>query len=507
MGGPGGFKKCFTSRRVHPVMFTTIRSKFIFFSMAIILVGVVVGNILIISQLKENFHKQTSLMLETTLDIFRQGLNNEMMMSKDKNIQGILDELSENDHIDHIRIIDPKGVIKFASNSKEKNKNISEISPNININEIKKRTIRPSIDNYIYSASEPILNAQQCHSCHGDQNVIAYLDVETNLKDAESKFYEGALNIILITFFIIVLLIFSFYDLFNQLINKPMSKFITGLNKVKEGTLDIVLPQKRKDEFALLNFHFNSMVNKLRESKNKIEELHAEQLQRADRLVTLGELTSEMAHDINNHTAIIMSRADYLNLETSTDKKIKEYSDDLNAILYQTNQVSKITGNILRHSKKHPKLKQKINLANTVTDCLNILNPLFAKNKIMVTKKFPDSDAIILGDQLDIEQVIMNLLTNAVDAIEGNDGKIDIILDKISDGKIRLGISDNGSGIEQSLMDQIFEPFFTTKDIERGTGLGLYIVKKICDNHSAEIFCKSEPGTGTTFTIQFKDNN
>ncbi|MGA8266055.1 MAG: ATP-binding protein [Ignavibacteriaceae bacterium] len=488
-------------------MFRTIRSKFIFLSIAIIVAGVVIGNLLIITQLKENFHKQTSLMLETTLDIFRQGLNNEMMMNKDKNIQHILDELSKNDHIDHIRIIDPSGLIRFASTRKERDKYISDISPNhIDIKNIKKRTITVSPDNYIYSASEPILNAQQCRTCHGTKNVIAYLDVDTNLRDAENKFYEGTLTIILITAIIITLLTFSFYGLFNQLINKPLSKFINALNKVKEGALDIVLPQKRKDEFALLNSHFNNMVNKLNESKTKIEELHAEQLQRADRLVTLGELTAEMAHDINNHTAIIMSRADYLNLETTTDKMISDYSEDLNTILYQSNQVSKITGTILRHSKKYPKLNQKIDLVSTVIDCLNILNPLIVKNKIIVTKKFPDNNIIILGDQLDIEQAIMNLLTNAFDAIE-NDGRIDIVVDKNSDGKIVLSINDNGSGIEASVLDQIFQPFFTTKSIERGTGLGLYIVKKICDNHSAEITCKSEPGIGTTFTIQFKGNN
>jgi signal transduction histidine kinase len=488
-------------------MFRTIRSKFIFLSIAIIVTGVVIGNILIITQLKENFHKQTSLMLETTLDIFRQGLNTEMMMNKDKNIQHILDELSKNDHIDHIRIIDPSGLIRFASTRMERNKYISDISPDhIDIKNIKKRTITASPDNYIYSASEPILNAQQCRTCHGTKSVIAYLDVDTNLRDAENKFYEGTLTIILITVIIITLLTFSFYGLFNQLINKPLSKFINALNKVKEGALDIVLPQNRGDEFAILNSNFNNMVNKLRESKTRIEELHAEQLQRADRLVTLGELTAEMAHDINNHTAIIMSRADYLNLETTTDKKISDYSEDLNTILYQSNQVSKITGTILRHSKKYPKLNQKIDLVSTVVDCLNILNPLIVKNKIIVTKKIPGNSVIILGDQLDIEQAIMNLLTNAFDAIE-NDGRIEIVVDKNSDGKIVLSINDNGSGIEPSVLDQIFQPFFTTKSIERGTGLGLYIVKKICDNHSAEITCKSELGIGTTFTIQFKGNN
>ena len=136
-------------------MFRTIRSKFIFLSIAIIIVGVVIGNVLLIGQLRENFHKQTSLMLETTLDIFRQGLNTEMMMNKNKNIQKIIDELSKNDHIDHIRIIDPKGVIRFASNKDERNKYLSKISPkHIAINKIKKRTITPSFDNYICSDAE-----------------------------------------------------------------------------------------------------------------------------------------------------------------------------------------------------------------------------------------------------------------------------------------------------------------------------------------------------------------
>ena len=122
-------------------MFRTIRSKFIFLAITIIIAGVVIGNVLIINQLRENFHKQTALMLSTTLDIFRDGLNNEMMMSKSKNIQRILNELSKNDHIDHIRLINPDGIINFASNLNEKNKNISEISPShVNINEIKKRS-------------------------------------------------------------------------------------------------------------------------------------------------------------------------------------------------------------------------------------------------------------------------------------------------------------------------------------------------------------------------------
>jgi two-component system NtrC family sensor kinase len=445
------------------------------------------------------------LMLATTLDVFKDGLTNEMMLNENKNIQNILDRISKNDHIDKVRIINPYGIIDFSSNSYEKDRDIFDVSPDhLKLNEIKGEKIIPSSNNYIYYATLPILNSKQCMGCHGGNNVIAYLDVQTNLRETQNKFYEGTLSIIMISIAIMTLLTLAFYALFNKLINKPLMKFINALNRVKEGNLNMNLEQKGRDEFALLHSHFNSMVNKLNESKTQIEELHADQLQRADRLVTLGELTAEMAHDINNHTAIIMSRADYLNLETDSDKKIKEYSEDINAILHQSTLVSKITGNILRHSKKYPKLNQKINLVNTVVDCLSILNPLFTKNKITVAKNFPLDEAIIFGDQLDIEQAIMNLLTNAVDAIE-NGGMINITVRKNREGRTELIVADDGCGIEPSVLGNIFQPFYTTKNIERGTGLGLYIVKKICDNHSAQISCQSEPALGTTFTITFKD--
>ena len=121
-----------------------------------------------------------------------------------------------------------------------------------------------------------------------------------------------------------------------------------------------------------------------------------------------------------------------------------------------------------------------------------------------MVKNFPNDEAIIFGDQLDIEQAIMNLLTNAVDAIE-NGGMISITVRKNMEGRTELMVADDGCGIEPLVLENIFQPFYTTKNIERGTGLGLYIVKKICDNHSAQISCQSEPALGTTFTITFKD--
>lgn len=485
-------------------MFKSIRSKFIFFSIIVIIAGVIVSNVFIVTQLHTNFNKQSRLMLETTLDVLHNGLYNAMMAGKQKNIQGILDELDKNESISHIRIINLEGIVKYAADKNEINRNINSIEPgHINLPEIKNRSIISTIGNTIFSASEPLLNEEKCRGCHKEDKIIAYLDVDTNLKDAEANFYTGAEKLGLISGIIITLLIFILYTLFNSLINQPLLYFISALNKVKEGNLAIFLPENKKNEFGTLNSHFNNMVKKLKSSNEKIQELHTEQLQRADRLVTLGELTAEMAHEVNNHSAIIMSRTDYLLLESDTNKHITNYKDDLNSILHQTELISKITRNILKHSKKPTKILQKLNLSEVINDCIEILEPVIKKKNVQIIKDFKDEGLIINFDQLDIEQAVMNLINNAIDAMDDK-GKIIFSIFKGDDNCPVLKIKDNGCGIEEKLLDQVFLPFFTTKDPEKGTGLGLYIVKNICYNHSTDIKCESKFNEGTEFTLTFR---
>ena len=97
----------------------------------------------------------------------------------------------------------------------------------------------------------------------------------------------------------------------------------------------------------------------------------------------------------------------------------------------------------------------------------------------------------------------MNLINNAIDAMDKN-GNLEISVKSLNDAEIELSIKDNGEGIDAGTIDKIFSPFYTTKAGDKGTGLGLYIVKNICKNHNAEIECKSKVNVGTTFLITFK---
>lgn len=486
-------------------MIHSVRGKFIIFSTLFITLSVGIPLFFLINQIDRNFDQRSRAMLITTLDMLHYGLYHVMTIGEHKNVQGIVDGISLNNSIRHLRLFDHSGRILYSSNKEEIGKNVKKIDPNhVTFGVREEWNIKFLRKQGSYSATEPLLNKPVCQSCHGDKKVIAFIDIDADLTTAESQFNTGISHIIYLGIFVTLLLILGLYIFFNNFVNKPIKNFIAAFAEVKGGNLNLQLEDSKIDEFGILNKHFNSMVTTLNNSKTKLEEMHLEQLQRTDKLVTLGELTSETAHEINNYSAIIMSRVDYLNLEFQQNEILYKYSEDLQAILNQIKNINLITGNILKHSKDSSQTFEVIDLLKVVDESVSLLNPLINKKGVSLLKKFDTTDSLILGNSILLEQAFTNLIFNSIDFLEV-DGEIIISARTIQNSKLlELSFSDNGCGIEEMYLDQIFSPFFTTKTKERGTGLGLYIVKKICDKHNAEIRCSSSVGNGTTFTILFK---
>ena len=455
-------------------------------------------------QFKQNFEQRSSIMIKAALDVVLRGFYERMMNHENEDIQAIINDVSQNPSVDHVRIIDENAIVLFASDSTEIGRNLNDINPNHLTYELADSMRFTRInDEGVYSAVQPINNTPNCQQCHSKEKNFGYIDIDTKLTQAETYFYTGSLHIFFLAILIIIILFLIFYFVFNRLINSPLQNFIKTMEKIEAGDLSAKLPANKNDEIGMLEKKFNRMVGKLNESQTEIEELHFEQLRHADKLVTLGELAAEMAHEINNPAAIIMSRADYLQIESGNKHLLENYKDDIDVILNQTQRVSKITQNILKYSKKLPKNFEKIELIQIVNESLKILEPRIYKNKIKIIKNFEIDKAFIFGDAVQIEQVLTNLVNNAIDAMNSN-GELRIQVKKSENQEIIFSISDNGQGVEDHIKERIFSPFFTTKSGNKGTGLGLYIVNNICKNHNAEIKCESEPKKGTKFIITFK---
>lgn len=481
----------------------SIKTKFIFFALVLITLSLVIPGYFLITQFRANFNQRSVIMLEATLDMLNFALENAMMQGDQKNIQKLVDDFSKRRGIDHVRIINPKGIINYASAHKDIGTGLNAIPDALNPDSLSSGKISLIHDNE-YHTFAPIINKPQCQNCHSQKRVIAYLDVGANLTPAETKFYTGTRHMIFLGIAVLLLITTGFYFIFQSFINKPLQKLISAMREVKEGELTTHLPVKRDDEFGTVNRNFNLMVDRLHDSQEEINKLHFEQLQHADRLITLGELTSETAHEINNHTAIIMSRADYLSLEAQSNN-ISGYAEDINVILSQTEKISEITRNVLKHSKKTEKKLEEVNLAEVVESTLTTLDPILRKRNIELSRSITTDKAIIQGDALQLEQALTNLIINSLDAMD-KEGSLSVSLESKNLSYI-LTVSDNGSGIDESIRDQIFSPFFTTKSGGKGSGLGLYIVKNICKNHNADITVNSNQNQGTTFKILFNGKN
>ena len=132
-----------------------------------------------------------------------------------------------------------------------------------------------------------------------------------------------------------------------------------------------------------------------------------------------------------------------------------------------------------------------------------MVQPTCKKSNINCLKNTDLKEALIYADPLQIEQVLINLVSNSIDAV-GENGQIEISLKKQNEDELKLSVEDNGCGISQEKIEHIFSPFFTSKSAEKGTGLGLYITKNICDNHKIDVSCTSKVGVGTNFTLKIK---
>jgi signal transduction histidine kinase len=483
-------------------MINSVKTKFILFSTLFIVLSVGIPTYFLIRQLDANFNERSLLMLNTTLDILNHSIDHEMKLGYKKDIQTMINEVSSNEAIDHIRIFDENGFIAYANQSNEIGKHINLVSPHhidFDLHKLDHRHIDLFGDKNIYSAIEPIYNKPECQTCHDSEKIIAYLDVDTDLTNAEVRFQTGSLHIIFLAGAIIIIMLVGLFLIFNQLINKPLNKFLFAFTDVGQGKLDTRLEIKNENEIGTLAKYFNRMVSQLRQSKDEIEELHFKQLMHADRLTTIGEMTSQLAHEINNHTGIILSRADYIQLEAAVDPNLNKIKDDLNVITNQIDKVSTVTRHILRHSKLNSVEFKNIDLKRISENAIETLQPVLKKKDIEIITEFGDDRSMIFGDAYQIEQVFVNLINNASDSISKS-GEIKIEISKAQE-KIKIVVSDNGEGIKPEILDQIFHPFFTTKEDDKGTGLGLYIIKNIVEHHKGSIKCESELGKGTKFVI------
>jgi signal transduction histidine kinase len=266
--------------------------------------------------------------------------------------------------------------------------------------------------------------------------------------------------------------------------------------------------------FIFLVYYLNMKRIKAEEIRKNLEKVqeYQEQLNHSSRLASIGELVDSVAHEINTPIGIISAHADSILLQR---QQANIHKEELEIIKKQTKRISDYTKSLLNFSKRISFNPEKVVVKDLVNESIYLLQPRFREKKIELIKNISSDVISILGDRRQLEQVLINILNNAIDSLTAN-GKIIISLEEINILKNRIrkdeltesviiSIKDNGSGIEKEKIEKIFDPFYSTKE-KNGTGLGLSITKSIIQRHKGKIEVTSEIGKGTTFNIILPKN-
>jgi len=282
---------------------------------------------------------------------------------------------------------------------------------------------------------------------------------------------------------------------------------LVPIETLKQGTLNIAAGDfkshiiiKSGDEFEELGASFNKMSNEL-------ERMQAMLIQ-TEKMKTIGQMSAAIVHEINQPlTAIKGYIESVLNLD-GVSEKAKKYLEITNK---SVDRLSDIAGKFKRFSRSSAREPlSKLSLNDSLKSLYEVLEHQLVKKEIELILKLEEDLPCIMGNDNNLQQVFMNLVINALDAIEeenANKENTKKPLIKIStysnNNHVIATVEDNGPGIPMEIRTQIFEPFYTTKREGRGTGLGLAVIQSIINNHKGKIEIKSECGMGSTFILTF----
>jgi two-component system NtrC family sensor kinase len=269
----------------------------------------------------------------------------------------------------------------------------------------------------------------------------------------------------------------------------PFSALERGIQRVAEGDLSTQVPIVRDDEVGRVASHFNQMTRVLRD---RAEE--------QGRFAAAGELLSGVAHEVNNPLMAIASHAE---LRLADAKLSAEQRNEMQSILRQAQRAAKLLRGLLRFVRAGEKRMATVNMNDVVRSAIDLVSYRFTIDEISIEGRLDPELPVVVGDANRLEQVIVNLLSNALDALRSISPPRRLTVDSFTDdtgGKVCVTVTDNGPGVSSDIAPRLFRPFASTKGM-KGTGLGLYISRQLVREAQGELDLVKHDGPGARFLI------
>ena len=438
------------------------------------------------------------LIISNTIE---KSLSNAMLEGKSKEVQNILETIGGYHNINELKIFSPNGVVLKSSKHWMIGRRVDAATQKWFLAGMFKTPIKRRREG-IFSVLFPIENAEPCQYCHGTIATLnGILSVDVSMGQTQEKVGELSQSMFLWAFGITAVLAISLSLFLTRFVTNPIQDLIKTMERAERG-LEARVAVKSSDDIGRLGEAFNSLLSKLEQARRRVEQYHYEQMKRADRLASIGEMAAGIAHEIKNPLAGVAGVIQVLKKDMPSGDQKRAVLEE---VLSQVERMDKAVRNLLSFARPPEPKMSLVDVNELIGKLLDFLSPQFVKCSIVTERKLAAGIPWLLLDPDLIQQALLNIALNAIQAMqEGGRFTVETKVEEPvrgAPGAITIILTDTGKGIYAENLSRIFSPFYTTR--QQGTGLGLSITQRIVEQHDGEIYVASPEGRGACFTISF----
>ena len=370
--------------------------------------------------------------------------------------------------------------------------------------------------------NQPACSNAACHAHPESRQILGVLDTDLSLAKADAQLADSSARMLVYTAAAMLMVAVLSWLFVWRLVGRPIKALEHGTERLAEGDLGYQINVRSHDEVGDLAHSFNDMSLQLRAANEEIVawaktlEDRVEQKTRelksaldhvlhVEKMASIGKMAAVVAHEINNPLSGILTYAKLLRKWLDQGKmdttKHQEATECLDLIAAESHRCGDIVKNLLNFSRTSPMNVETTDLNSVVDRCIRLVQHQLELGGIQLQLDLADHLPKVQCDPAQIEQVLLALVMNAVDAMpHGGNLWLRTSLNQSGD-EIEIEVRDDGMGISSEILPQIFEPFLTTKETGHGVGLGLAVSRSIMERHHGRIEVQSVAGKGTTFTL------
>ncbi len=465
-----------------------------------------------------------------------------MLADRRQDAYQVMSTIAQKEGIDRIRMFNRNGVLTFSTKPEEirhqSDRSLDSCSAchitSLPLQQMdlawrtqifRKPDGRRSLDMVTPIYNEPSCSQSECHAHPASDKVLGLVDVQLSLAGVDSELATMRMRV-LVRALVEMALISAFILIFTRrFVSRPLRQLVKGAQAISQMDLDRPIEaadgsieiERLAHAFELMRVNLKSSRDEILQFTQTLESKVAERsrqlqsaqqkLQTNDRLASLGQLAASVAHEINNPISGVLNLSMLMQRILKEDGipagRVAEFRKYLTQVTQETTRVGHIVSDLLSFSRRGKPQRTEADLNRLIRSTVSLVDHKLKLANMALELKLASSLPHVLCDAGQIQQVVLNLVLNAAEAMQAHGaGTVTVETQAGEDGKsVVLSVSDAGEGIPPELLPRIFDPFFTTKSDGKGVGLGLAVSYGIVQAHSGEIEVRSRPGEGTVFTV------